>query len=143
MSTDAVVGQGFQLSVTTSLSPLTVVTIGQLRTAKRSGSQTKMVTITNTDSVGAYEEVIPTIINPGDVDFTGVFGPNDASQVELQELQDARSLNTWKIELPNARGHWTFSAYVSDISMDIDYSKEVNFSGKLAISGPVIYTAGS
>ena len=141
--TQAVVGQGFQLSVTSGTSPVVVTAIGQLRTAKRSGSKVKMVDITNTDSPGAYEETIPTIISPGDVDFTGVFGPDDESQILLQTLQDARSLNDWKIELPNEAGHWDFSAYVSEIAMDLDYSKEVNFSGKLSITGPVIYTSGS
>jgi hypothetical protein len=147
--TDAVVGSGFQLSVSVGTSPVVITEIGQLRTAKRSGSKTKMVTITNTDSPRVvsggliYEETLPTIISPGDVDFSGVFGPDDASQVLLQELQDLGSLNVYIISLPNARGHWTFSSYVSDISMDVDYSKEVTFSGKLSISGPVIYTSGS
>jgi predicted secreted protein len=149
MATDAVVGSGFKLSVSVGTSPVVVTEIGQLRTAKRSGSKTKMVTVTNTDSPHVvsggliYEETLPTIISPGDVDFSGVFGPDDASQVLLQELQDLGSLNVWTISLPNARGHWAFSSYVSDISMDVDYSKEVSFSGKLSISGPVIYTAGS
>lgn len=142
-ATDAIQGQGFQLSVTTIVSPFTTITIGQLRSAKRSGSKTKMVDITNTDSPSAYEEMLPTTISPGDVDFAGVFGPSDTSQVELQTLQDARSKNTWKIELPSARGHWAFDAYVSELAFDIDYSKEVSFSGKLTINGPVTYTIGS
>ena len=143
MATQAIQGQGFQLSVTVGTSPAVVTPIGQLRTAKRSGSKTKIVDITNTDSPSSYEETMPTIISPGDVDFTGVFGPDDTSQILLQTIQDARTLNTWKIELPNAAGHWAFTAYVSEIAMDIDYSKEVTFSGKLSISGPVIYTSGS
>lgn len=143
MATNAIQGQGFQLSVTVGTSPAVVTPIGQLRTAKRSGSKTKIVDITNTDSPSSYEETMPTIISPGDVDFSGVFGPDDTSQILLQTIQDARTLNTWKIELPNTAGHWTFTAYVSEIAMDIDYSKEVTFSGKLSISGPVIYTSGS
>jgi predicted secreted protein len=142
-ATKAISGQGFQLSVTTSLSPVTVVAIGQLRTAKRSGSKTKMIDVTNTDSPSAYEEQIPSIISPGDCDFSGIFDPASASQTELQTLQDARSLNAWKIELPNAVGNWVFNAYVSDLAFDVDYSKEVTFSGKLSISGPVVYTSGS
>jgi predicted secreted protein len=138
-ATNAIAGQGFQLSVL--LSP--PVAIGQLRTAKRSGSKTKMIDITNTDSPGAYEETLPTIISPGDVDFSGILDPASTSQAELQTLQDARSANSWKIELPNAAGHWTFTAYVSELAFDIDYSKEVSFSGKLSISGTVLYTSGS
>src|SRR4051812_33060641 len=46
-------------------------------------------------SASSYEETMPTITSPGDVDFTGVFGPDDTSQVELQTLQDARSKNSW------------------------------------------------
>jgi predicted secreted protein len=141
--TQAIAGQGFQLSVTTSISPVTVVSVGQLRTAKRSGSKTKILDITNTDSPSAYEETLPSIISPGDVDFSGIFDPNSTSQVELQTLQDARSLNAWVIELPNSAGNWAFNAYVSDLSFDVDYSKEVTFAGKLSISGPVVYTSGS
>jgi predicted secreted protein len=108
-----------------------------------------MVDITNTDSPRVvsggliYEETLPTIVSPGDVDFSGVFGPDDASQILLQEAQDQGSLNVWTITLPNSRGFWTFSAYVSEIPMDVQYDKEVTFAGKLSISGPCIYTAGS
>ena len=148
MSTVAIPAQGFQLSVLTGTSPLVTTPIGQLRTAKRSGSKTKMIDVTNTDSPGCYEETLPTIISPGDVDFSGVFGSLD-SQIELQALQDARTLNSWVIELPpipgnlTPAGHWSFSAYVSEIAFDVDYSKEVSFSGKLSISGTVLYTSGS
>jgi predicted secreted protein len=140
--TVAIAGQGFQLSVQTSASPLTVLAIGQLRTAKRSGSKTKILDITNTDSPSCYEETLPSIISPGDVDFSGIFNPSDTSQIELQTLQDARSLNGWTIALPNEGGEWAFTAYVSDLSFDVDYSKEVTFAGKLSISGPVVYTPG-
>jgi predicted secreted protein len=141
--TQAIAGQGFQLSVTTLTSPPTTIAIGQLRTAKRSGSKTKILDITNTDSPSAYEETLPSIISPGDVDFSGIFDPASSSQEELTSLQDARSLNAWTIELPNAAGNWTFTAYVSELAWDVDYSKEVTFSGKLSISGPVTYTSGS
>jgi hypothetical protein len=148
--TDAVVGSGFTLSVSVGTSPVVVTPIGQLRTAKRTGNKTKMVDISNTSSPRAvaggliYEETIPTIVGPGDVDFSGIFGPLDTSQVLLQSIQDLGSLNVWTIALPNSRGHWTFSAYVSECaSIDVDYSKEVAFSGKLSISGPVAYVSGS
>jgi predicted secreted protein len=143
MSTKAIQGQGFQLSVTTSASPLTVVAIGQLKTAKRSGSKTKMVDISNTDSPSCYEETLPTMISPGDCDFSGVFDPASVSQATLITLQDARTKCSWKIELPNTAGNWVFSAYVSELAFDIDYAKEVTFSGKLSISGPVTYTASA
>src|SRR6202034_3127111 len=123
MATDAVVGSGFQLSVSVGTSPVVITEIGQLRTAKRSGNKVKMVDITNTDSPRVvdggliYEETLPTIVSPGDVDFSGVFGPSDASQVLLQETQDLGSLCVWTIALPNSRGEWVFSAYVSEIAM--------------------------
>jgi predicted secreted protein len=148
MATVAIAGQGFQLSVTVGTSPVVVTPIGQLRTAKRSGSKTRILDITNTDSprIGSgliYEETLPTQISPGDIDFTGIMNPDDPSQILLQTLQDAGSLNAWTIELPNEAGHWAFNAYVSELSFDIDYSKEISFSGKLSCSGSVVYTSGS
>jgi hypothetical protein len=116
MATDAVVGSGVQLSVSVGTSPVVITEIGQLRTAKWSGNKVKMVDITNTDSPRVvsggliYEETLPTIVSPGDVDFSDVFGPDDASQVLLQETQDQGTLNVGTIALPNSRGFWTFSA---------------------------------
>jgi predicted secreted protein len=135
-ATIAIQGQGFVLSVL--LSP--PIAIGQLRTVKSSGSKIKMADITNTNSPSAYEEILPTIISPGTISFTGVLNPSDTSQIELQTLQNNRTLSPWKIELPNAAGNWTFSAYVGSWAWDVDYSKEVTFSGSLDISGPVTYT---
>ena len=95
-----------------------------------------------------YEETLPSMISPGDVDFSGIFNPGDSSQILLQTLQDAGTLSAWVIDLPvNANpeleGNWAFSAYVSELAFDVDYSKEVTFSGKLSISGPAVFTAGS
>ena len=97
--------------------------------------------ISNTDSPSAYEETIPGMIAPGDLDFSGVFVPDDSSHVELRTLQDARTKNNWTIQLPDKRGNWTFSAFVSELSYDTEYDKPVTFSGKLSISGPVTWTA--
>ena len=74
--------------------------------------------------------------------------PDDASQILLQTLQDQGTAADWTITLPpfpggdTSVGNWAFTAYVSDLSFDIDYSKEVTFAGKLSITGPAIYTAG-
>jgi hypothetical protein len=149
--THAVVGQGFQLSVATGTSPVVITPIGQLRTAKRSGSKTKILDITNTDSprVGTgliYDEMLPVSVSPGDVDFSGIMNPSDTSQILLQTLQDAGTLSAWTISLPASgsppvpAGVWSFNAYVTEIAFDVDYSKEVSFSGKLTITGPAVYT---
>jgi hypothetical protein len=155
MATDAVVGSGFILSVTTGTSPVVVTEIGQLKTASRSGTKVKMENITNTTSPRIvpggviYEEIIPTTASGGTVAFSGVFGPDDASQTLLQTIQDSGELNVWTITLPPAaggitpRGHWTFSAYVEDIAQKIEFDKAVEFSGSLALSGPCVYTSGS
>ena len=146
--TVAIAGQGFQLSVSIG-SPAVVTAIGQLKSAKRSGSKTKILTITNTDSPGCYDEYLPTTITAGDIDFSGIFAPDDTSQILLQSLQDARSLNAFKLALPTsgspavAAGHWAFNAYVTELASDVEFDKEVGFSGKLTITGTVVYTPNS
>jgi hypothetical protein len=147
--TDAVVGSGFTLSVAVGTSPVVNTSVLQLRSVKRSGNKTKMVDVTCTSSPAAvsgglpYEETRPTIISPGTISITGIFGPADASQALMQTLQDEGTLNTWTIQLPNTRGEWVFSAYVSEGGViDVEFNKEVTYSAALSISGPVTYTSG-
>jgi hypothetical protein len=154
IATVAVPGLGFTLSVVTGTSPIVTTTIGQLKEVKRSGAKTKMINITCTSSprIGTgliYEETMPIMIGPGDIDFSGIFNPGDLSQISLQTMQDAGTLGEWTIELPlnpantALEGHWTFAAYVSDLSTSLSFDKEISFSGKLSITGPPVFTPGS
>lgn len=148
MSTDAYQGMGAKLAYLTGVSTWTYV--GQLKTVKPSNQSVAEDDITNLDSPSAYEEVLPTIIKAGTVEFTGVL-PKDASSggfSELSTLRDARTITSWRIYEPTATlvspetiaGYWEFEGFVQDLDFDIAFDKAVLFSGKLRRTGPTTYT---
>lgn len=150
-ATDAYQGIGAKLAYLTGVSTWTYV--GQLKTIKPTGQTVKTDDITNLDSPSAYEEILPTIIGAGTVDFTGVL-PKDASTggfSELSTLRDARTVTSWRIYEPDATlvspetiaGYWEFEGFVEDLDFDIAFDKAVLFSGKLRRTGPTTYTAAA
>lgn len=147
MSTDAYQGMGSKLAYLTGVSTWTYV--GQLQTIKPTGTTTAEDDITNLDSPSAYEEVLPTIIKSGTVDFAGIL-PVDASTggfSELQTLRDARTVTTWRIYEPDSTivspdsiaGYWEFDGFVADLDFDIQFDKAVKFTGKLRRTGKTTY----
>lgn len=140
----AFAGQGTQLQLGNTSGQLSssYTTLAELHKIQRTGSKADSVDVTNMDSVGAYREILPTLLTPGDVSFEGNYIPADSSQQTLQTLFDGRTLRDWRIQLPNTLGRWDFQAYVTGSDFDVSFDKAGTITGKLTITGKPIFTPG-
>ncbi len=93
---------------------------------------------TNMDSVGNFKEFIPTLLESGELSFTGNFlGVASTSQAQLVSDFNNFTLSTWTMVFPSGRGTVTFDAYVAQFDLKVPHDKKVDFSSKLKITGPV------
>jgi predicted secreted protein len=129
----AFAGQGAQLQ-------LAGTTVAEITKIQRSGSKMDIVDVTNMDSIGAYREKLPTLLDGGDISFDALYIPHDPTQQALQTQFDTRALGAWSIILPNALGSWAFNAYLTTCDFDLSVDKASTLSGKLAITGKPVYT---
>lgn len=121
----------------------TLLTIGanviaELTKIERSGAKADLQDVTNMQSVGAYREWLPTLLDAGDITIEGNFlGNQEATQQSLQTLFDAQTLSTGcTIAFPGAKGTFTFSCYVSEQpAFSATVEKQVTFTAKLKITG--------
>jgi predicted secreted protein len=146
----AFAGQGTILSVGDGASAETFTPVAEVKTIKRSGSKADQADVTNMDSVSAYREYIPTLLDAGEIQFEGNYIPHDETQQNLQTLFDRRTLSNWEITLPESSievagntkpGVWSFHAFVNgspEISLDV--AKETTFSAKLKVTGKPVFT---
>lgn len=118
----------------------TYTQIAEVLKINRTGSKSDMADVTNLNSPNAFEEVLPTILRLGDVDFEVNFLPADATQAACLADYLAQAKNTWKIQLPNAGGNWVFTAYVMSDDFMMEPTKQITKSVKLKPTGGFTYT---
>lgn len=141
----AFAGQGTQLQLGDSSGGASTgyTTIAEATKIQRSGSKADSVDVTNMDSTGAYREILPTLLTPGDISVDLNYIPGDSTQQQLQTLFDGRTKRDWKLVLPASLGHWDFNAYVTSVDFDVSFDKQGTISAKLTITGQPVFTPGS
>ncbi len=131
----------------------TVASIGylllaEIKQADFSGQKLDLADVTNFQS-GQYREFLATLLDSGDLTYKGNFIPSDSSQASLLGFFNAAQLVAWKVVLPTnpstslPYGHFTFNAFVSSLEFGLPNDKEATISGKLKITGPITFVAGS
>lgn len=124
-------------------SPATYVRVAQLQKFSFGGLKVATEKITNLDSPTAFDELIATIIDPGDVSFDGVLNPESIDQSDMLTLLQNRTRTGWNIVLTDTSAY-SFEAYLTEfVPANVDYSKAITFSGKLTITGAVTFTPAS
>lgn len=143
MSTNAIAGQGSQLKRGDGHSPELFVAIAEITRIQQSGKKADFEDATNMDSSGAYREYVPTFLDSGEVSFDANLIAADNTQGLVLSDFNSRRKGNWQITLPGSLGHWAFEAYVSGFDVDDSFDKIVRISGKLKVTGPVVFTPGS
>ena len=132
MSTVAYSGRGSKLNIQTGVSPTAYTAIAQLRKFAMSGLKVTTDDITNIDSPSAFKEIMPTVIDPGDVSFDGILNSVAASQGDLLSLCQNQTLTNFQIVLSDGVTTIAFSGYVTDyVPVVVEATKANTFSGKL------------
>lgn len=122
-------------------------TVAEAKKVGFTGGKADTTDVTSQDSVGAYREFLPTLLDAGELSFDGNYlGNIEATQSELQTTFDNQILANWQIVLPTpqneiaSRGTWSFKAYVTSFDPDFPVDKEASFTCKLKITGPRTFT---
>lgn len=129
MATGAFKGQG-------TLLKRAGTAVAEIKTIDLGGAKAEFDDATSMDSTGATKEWIPTLIEAGEISFTGNFlGSGSSTQVQLLSDFNNQTLSAWTILLPGGKGQFDFSAYVAEFDVKAPYDKIVSFSSKLKITG--------
>jgi hypothetical protein len=137
MSSIGYQGRGSKLSVETATSPITFTPIAQLQKFAFGGIKVAVEKITNLDSPDAFEEIIATTIDPGDVSFDGVLDPANTEVADLVDRLQNRTKSNFQIELTDG-SKFTFAGYFTELTpATVEYSKAIMYSGKIQITGAV------
>jgi hypothetical protein len=140
MSTVAYIGRGCHLQAFISSA---YVSIAQLQKFSMSGIKVVFDDVTNIDSASSYKEVMPVLLDPGEITLEGILNPEDATQTDLLTQLVGLTSTQFKIILSNANATTvTFTGFVAEYApVNVETTKAITFSAKLQISGPV--TIGS
>jgi hypothetical protein len=132
--------RGTQLQRGTNVvTPTDYTTLAEVRKITRTGAKQNFDNVSNMDS-GNTEEMLPTMLTPGQWDFEVNFVPGDATQQTLLDDYNNQVLSPWKVQLPATKGNWTFLAYVDSEDVTLDFSKAATKSVKLQVTGAVTWT---
>lgn len=133
MSTNASTGYGSKLYY--SLDNTTFTAIAQLQHYELSGSKQSFIDQTNQSSPGNFTQPVAVQVDGGELEFSGVYKANDASQLTLGQLHGALTLAYWRNVLSDG-SYWQFQATVSEFTpWGVVYNKFIPFSGKLRLTG--------
>lgn len=101
------------------------------------------ISVTKVDSTSLgiatyYKEIIPGLLDPGDIDIEGIFKPSDTNgQIALMTDMEARISRDFTITFPTVLATtWTGTAYVTKFSTgEVTSEGMLTFSATLSIVG--------
>lgn len=93
--------------------------VGSIRSLSGPGFEVDTVDVTTHDSPGAVEEIIPTILRPGEVEAEMLFDPADADHELLLSRMETKALASYRMVFPDvAATTWEFDAYVIGFELE-------------------------
>ena len=128
--------------------PETFTTVAEVRTISGPGMTLDTADVTNHDSTGGWEEIIPTILRTGNVTFEVNYVPtdstHDATDGFLSKMLD-KTLTNFKLIFPNAileadRSYWSFAAYVVGMSPTANHDGGLTGSVTMKMVGALTET---
>ncbi len=137
MATAANIGYGTTLTWHAAL-------VGELTKIGSVNITVTKVPATTLESPNSYMEIIPGLLDPGDVELEGWLDPDNAGQMLLLTDMEARTLQTWTIQLPAgvSSASWTGSGYILGFSAgDATPEGLVPFTATIGISGKPTFTS--
>lgn len=95
------------------------------------------IDVTSLDSTGGYKEYVPGFRDSGEISLTMNFTSN-TYEIMLEDFENDNLVN-YKIETPDG-STWTFSGYVTEVSLSASTGDKITSNVTIKISGPVTYT---
>jgi hypothetical protein len=124
-------------------------TVGEITDLNQTGKANKTDDTTNLNSTA--EEFIPTLLSPGGFNVTLNRVPGDAGQTAVLASFNGKTVVLYKITLQKSATQTTtgdsyaFSALVEEWNDlgSVKADKKIATQGKLKVSGPITFTAGT
>ena len=118
--------------------------IGKVTGIKPPSPSVDIVDVTTMDSSGGYKEILPGMLDGGEVSCETLFNADDALQLGLYADLAAKTLQTFEILPESESWSWTFTAYVTKIDQDMKMDGAIANVVSLKVSGvPVLATSAS
>jgi len=133
--------KGTKLQRGDGASPEVFTTIPEIRDITFPPLTTDFVDVTNHDSVGDFEEVIPTIRRSGELVAEMNYLPQSATQNVMLTDQAAKVKRNFKmIMIDPANTEWAFTAYVVGFEVTGNVEEAYNATLRLKVTGEPIIT---
>lgn len=138
----------FGINTGTVLSP-TYTPIAEVTDFSQTGKVNKTADVTNLQSLA--DEFIATLQTPGSFDLTFNRVATDTGQAAVKASFDGKTVIMYQVLIPKTAAQsstgdaYTFSALVEEFDdmSSVSPSKQLVTKGKLKVSGPITFTAGS
>lgn len=135
MVTEAKIGYGTILKWGDNGGSIQIAELTKIGAVSLSTSKIDATTLTSPDS---YKEMLPGLIEPGDVAIEGNFRPDDSGQIAMLNDMNSRTKRDFTIEFPTAlsTATWTGEAYITAFAAgDATPEGVIPFSATLTITG--------
>jgi hypothetical protein len=143
---NAISGPGFLLQVGDSEGDTgSFTTIAEVKDITGPGVTLDVIDVTNQDSPGGYEEIIPSIRRAGEVDFDVNFDPASGTHdgaTGLLYLANNKVKRGWRLQLNDTGGsYWSFDGYVVAFQTKSPVAGVLSGTTKIRVTGqPTIKT---
>lgn len=140
----AISGPGFLLQMGSTAGNAGVfTTVAEVKDITGPAVSVDVIDVTNQDSPGGYEEIIPSIRRAGDVDFDVNFNPTSGTHdgaTGLLFLANNKTKRGWRLQLQDTGNHyWSFDGYVVGFQTKAPVAGVLTGTTKIRITGqPVI-----
>jgi predicted secreted protein len=144
--TNAIGGPGFLLQLgSVAGDGGTFTTLGEVKDITGPAVSLDVIDVTNQDSPGGYEEIIPSIRRAGEVTFDVNFNPADGTHdatTGLVFLANNKTKRGWRLWMQDEDdSYWAFDAYVTGLQMKAPVAGVLAATTTLRITGmPTIST---
>lgn len=147
--TVAIAGPGFLLQLGAQAGNSgSFTTVAEVKDITGPAVSLDVIDVTNQDSPGGFEEIIPTIRRAGEVDFDTNFNPSNATHnasTGLIYLANNKIKRGWRLLLQDEDdSYWAFDAYVIGFQTKAPVAGVLTGTTKLRITGqPQLYSLPS
>jgi hypothetical protein len=138
--TQAIGGPGFLLAVSTTAGDAgTFTTVAEVKDITGPAVSLDVIDVTNQDSPGGFEEIIPTIRRAGEVDFDVNFNPSNATHdgaTGLLYLAKNKLKRGWRLHFNDDAGNYVgFDGYVVGFQWKAPVAGVLAATTKIRVTG--------
>jgi hypothetical protein len=136
---NAVSGPGFLLQLGSVAGDAgSFTTVAEVKDITGPSVSLDVIDVTNQDSAGGYEEIIPSIRRAGEVDFDVNFDPASGTHdgiTGLVYLANNKVKRGWRLQMQTNSKYWSFDGYVVGLQMKAPVAGVLAASVKIRITG--------